>query len=143
MLDTGSNRTIVNINSIDVNNNINGKLIQIKQHILTANGQPVPILGIKQCILEINNFSCVLEILVVENLIQSCIVGMDFITKCPSTQILIQQLKTMIEENGDLVKLNQQEAKSILPNVSQKHVCTQTMNIQHYDAYTEHITKIQ
>ena len=110
LLDTGSNRTIVNINAIDVNNNVNGKLYKLNQNVLTANGQLVLIIGVKRCKLQINNFSCVMEILVVQNLVKECIIGMDFIMQCPSTNKIVTKLRDFVEDNinteSDLNKSN-------------------------------------
>ena len=52
--DIGSNRTVVNTNTIDIYNHEYGSITAFKQRVLYANGQIAEIIGTKLCLIKIS-----------------------------------------------------------------------------------------
>jgi len=66
----------------------------------TVEGKPTPILGIKRCKIQIGDWISYVYILVTQNTINKCIIGMDVLNRCPHTQSLIQQLRTSFDNSS-------------------------------------------
>ena len=96
LADTGSNKTIVNKNVINLNNNKYGTIRAYKKNIITAEGQRAQIIGIIKCKIRIGNWVYITDVLVSNNLIKSCIIGMDMLSICPHTNNAIKNLQTSI-----------------------------------------------
>lgn len=66
---------------------------KFKQYVLTVNGQPASIIGIKQCRVQIGEWDQLVDVIVADNTIKQCIIGMDVLNRCPSTKTQIKELK--------------------------------------------------
>ena len=100
-------------------------MIKQNQNILTANGQVVPIVGVKNCLIQINNCSCSIQILIVKDLVKACIIGMDFIMKFPPTNQIINELKKAITNNTGIIKIKENKTnneKAKINNASETKV---------------------
>ena len=96
LADTGSSRTIVNKNVLNLNNNEYGPLRNFKHNIITAEGHRAQIIGVKKCKIRIGNWTTIIDVLISNNLIKNCIIGMDILSICPSTKKSIQNLQSII-----------------------------------------------
>jgi hypothetical protein len=96
LTDTGSNRTIVNINTIDIYNHEYGPITAFKQKVLYANGQIAEIIGTKLCLIKVGDWSALFDILIAKHTIRPCILGLDVLTICPHTKPHIYSLKDAI-----------------------------------------------
>ena len=111
LLDTGSNRTLVQASILNVDN----QQVQPFQHpVYTANGQKVPIIGSKRCKIQLDsNWSCTIDVLITNSMIRECIIGMDVLLRYPRIQNTILNLKQTIEEcTNDLNFSNNQHKSS-------------------------------
>ena len=96
LADTGSSRTIVNKNVLNFNNNEYGPLRNFKHNIITADGHRAQIIGVKKCKIRIGYWTTIIDVLISNNLIKNCIIGMDILSICPSTKKSIQNLQSII-----------------------------------------------
>lgn len=79
LVDTGSNRTIVNKHFVNSMNSY-GKIQPFYTNVLTAEGRRAHIVGIKRVkILIGHSWSILFDVLVVANLIKACILGMPLV----------------------------------------------------------------
>ena len=75
LADTGCQQTIIHKNTIDLNNNEWGYIKPFNTNVLTAEGQKANIIGIKQCKIQIGQWTGCHNILISNNLIKKCIIG--------------------------------------------------------------------
>ena len=104
LADTGSNKTIINKNVNNIKDNTYGPIRQFKQSVLTAEEHRAHIIGIKKCKIRIGNWLFVTELLISNNLIQKCIIGMDILSICPPTKDVIKEFKRKISECTNQLK---------------------------------------
>ena len=64
LLDTGSNKTIININSIDIFDNQYGNLEKFNNQVYTADGNTISIIGQKKCKLQFDKWECIIDVLI-------------------------------------------------------------------------------
>ena len=99
--DTGSPKTLVDEAIIKLNGS---KLNKVNYCVLTANGEPITVIGSKICEIQHARSKMCLEVLVVKNLGDKCIIGMDFLSKSPSTkksiELLVQELNDGLQSTN-------------------------------------------
>jgi hypothetical protein len=98
LADTGSNRTIVNINALEPSDDKYENIKPIKGiKLVLAEGQPCQILGEKIYKIALDDaWSIKAPVIVSTQLLQNWIIGMDILTKYPGTRAIIGQLKYAI-----------------------------------------------
>ena len=95
--DTGSPVTIINeqtrikIGAI-VNTNVNKK-----HKMITANGATSKILGSARAKLRIKEWETEADVLVIENLVKDCLLGLDILESCPLTSRPMKNLREALE----------------------------------------------
>ncbi len=67
LADTGSNRTFINKNRLNVNDDLHGYLQIFKHKVVTAEGQKTQIMSVKSCLIQIGNWKCIIEVLEAES----------------------------------------------------------------------------
>ena len=95
LLDTGAGRTVIRENMIPLERR--NEIIPLKGSVFTFDGNLSPILGIKNCTLQIGNTFCKGDFLVARQLIKDCLLGMDVLTSCPLFKEAITSLHTSIK----------------------------------------------
>jgi hypothetical protein len=87
----------------------------------------VPIVGVKNSLIQINNFSCSIEILIVKDLVKASVIGIDFIMKFPLTNQIINELKKSITNNTGIIKIEENKTN----NEKAKVNCASETTVQH------------
>ena len=75
-----------------------------KHNVITAEGHKAHIIGIKKCKIKLGEWIFVADVLVSNNLIKTCIIGMDILSICPPTQKVIQEFEKIIEDCTKIVR---------------------------------------
>ena len=74
-------------------------------NVILADGSKTNILGVKICKIQLGQHVVNLEVLVIENLHEKCLLGLDFLNKCPTTKIHMEQLKQVLKAT-DMAMIN-------------------------------------
>ena len=104
MADTGASRTVVDSKLLDSTQT--DKLKTSTYNVLLADGSPANVKGLLDCVISLNNKPIGIEILVIENLPEGCLLGFDFLKKHPSTRDLVTKLNQTISGNNDTKENN-------------------------------------
>ena len=105
LADTGATKTIIDVNMLATNSNALIKPANIK--VILADGTPVDVLGVKTCTIQLGNYILDLEVLVTRNLYENCLLGFDFLMKCPATKEHITGLQQVLDgASGDVIEGN-------------------------------------
>ncbi len=98
LMDTGANKTIIDarlLNEVQRN-----EIRPAEFRVILADGSKVPVLGLRKSKVQLGKHIVDLDVLVTENLHEGCLFGIDFLSRCPSTKELIQQLMCVAKEDG-------------------------------------------
>lgn len=95
LVDTGSQKTIVNENIWNKIKSENQKIIECGHALSTANGQPLNLVGATRVNLKIGHHKVELEILIVRDLRKECILGLDYLDRVP---VVKEKLTTFMSE---------------------------------------------
>ena len=125
----------MNKNTVNLNNNDYGTIRAFKQNVLTAEGHHAHIIGIKKCKIKIGEWIFVTDVLISNNLIRKCIIGMDILSICPPTMSTISELQRIIEECT--FKLTQKRENNLL-KLSENAIFNR--NINNVDLFFEQTT---
>jgi hypothetical protein len=68
---------------MNLNDDLHGYLQSFKHKVVTAEVKKAQIMGVKSCLIQIGNWKCIIEVLVAESSIKTCILGMDVLSVCP------------------------------------------------------------
>ena len=95
LADTGSDRTIVNINALEPTADKYEGIEPIKGvRLVQAEGQPCKILGQKFFKITMDTiWSIVAPVIISTQLLQPCIIGMDILARYPGTKAIMEQLR--------------------------------------------------
>ena len=63
------------------------------QKVYTANGQQATIIGSKSCKTKLNGWTGIFNVLITNETIRQCILGLDVLSACPITKPIIQTLR--------------------------------------------------
>ena len=130
LADTGSNKTIVNKNVINMNKSEYRQIRQFKQNVVTAEGHRAHIIGIVKCKIKIGDSIIISDVLISNNLIKSCIIGMDILSVCPLTRNIILELQHSIEESPRKTRLGFINTFSSSKNTTFNHETTARKSIE-------------
>jgi hypothetical protein len=103
--DTGSPITIVN-ETVLTTNDLN-QLRPVRYNIYTANGETCNVLGEKTCKIQLGDTETFLSVLVVKNLQNDCLLGLNYLSVSPITRESIDKLKEQIRINSNLLNKSQ------------------------------------
>lgn len=98
LTDTGSSRTIVNRRIFS-----SAELEHVKPtslRFVAANGSVSSCVGIKRCEIKHGDFTCLMELIVANDIEEDCIIGMDYLRVSPLTQYPIYALKQAIDKGS-------------------------------------------
>jgi len=93
LIDTGSNRTIIRSNVININDQRYGRIKKSSQKICTAAGHSADIVGILACKIQLGDWNLVFPAVISSNIIREGIPGLDISTQYPRTKSIIEQLR--------------------------------------------------
>ncbi len=95
LADTGSNRTIVNINAFELTVDKYEDILPIKGvRLVQAEGQPCTVLGQKFFKISLDAiWSIVTPVIISTQWLQPCIIGMDILSRYPGTKAIMEQLR--------------------------------------------------
>ena len=96
-MDTGANKTVIDVRLL--NSDQRDEIIPSEFRVILADGSRVPVLGLRRSRVRLGKHTVELDVLVTEKLHEGCLLGIDFLQKCPSTCDLIQQLKFVAKDN--------------------------------------------
>ena len=97
LMDTGANKTVIDVRLL--NSDQRDEIIPSEFRVILADGSRVPVLGLRRSKVRLGKHTVELDVLVTEKLHEGCLLGIDFLQKCPSTCDLIQQLKFVAKDN--------------------------------------------
>ena len=96
MTDTGCPTTIISEQTFKrLNIKINEE--EIKHQVKTATGSNTKVLGYATVDLKLSNYKDKIKVIVVSDLVKSCLLGMDLLEACPLTKHLISELRLVLE----------------------------------------------
>ena len=79
----------------------------MQYNIYTANGETCNVLGEKLCKIQLGETETFLPVLVVKNLQNDCLLGLNYLSVSPITSASIDKLKEQIDLNSNLLFNNQ------------------------------------
>jgi hypothetical protein len=82
------------------------KTRRFKCTVTTAEGHHANIVGIKKCKIMIGNWVFLADVLISNNLITTCIIGLDILSIFPPTKLIISNLKDTINDCTQTLRLN-------------------------------------
>jgi len=85
LIDTGSNRTIIRSNVINIHDQRYGRIKKSSQKICTAVGHSADIVGILACKIQLGDWNLVFPAVISSNIIREGILGLDILTQYPQT----------------------------------------------------------
>ena len=135
LADTGCQQTIIHKNTIELNNNEWGYIKPFNTNVLTAEGQKANIIGIKQCKIQIGQWTGCHNILISNNLIKKCIIGMDILNICSATKHIIESFKQAVNSCTTFIRQKQLSKSQSTPNLKTDRVTT-TENESHNTCLT-------
>jgi hypothetical protein len=99
MADTGASKTVIDFKLLDSKQTSNLKDTNFK--VKLADGSLESVKGLLDCIISLNNKPINIEILVIENLPEGCLLGYDFPKSHPMTKLAISDLKQVITSSNE------------------------------------------
>jgi predicted aspartyl protease len=99
MADTGASKTVIDYKLLDSKQTSNLKDTNFK--VKLADGSLASVKGLLDCIISLNNKPINIEILVIENLPEGCLLGYDFLKCHPMTKVAISDLKQVITSSNE------------------------------------------
>jgi hypothetical protein len=102
MADTGAEMTVIDVEVLQPNQRMDIKPTNFD--VILADGSKADVLGMKMCNITVGNDTVQLEVLVTTRLNQTCLLGIDFLRKCPSTKTLVHDLESAL--NGNRTTIN-------------------------------------
>ena len=120
LADTGSSNTVIHKSLLNMHDNEYGKMRNLRSKVLTADGKQANIIGVKTCKIMIGNWVVVTEVLVSNNLISKCIIGLDVLSIFPPTKQLISDFHSIINQctlslrRNIVAEQNQSKQKKII-----------------------------
>jgi len=105
IVDTGTSKTII---AERVLTPASIKQIEpIAYNVVTANGEPIQIVGQKQCLIHHGKTATLINALIAKNLTDDCLLGMDFLMKSPATRKAIQTIHQELTTQFDDIHISQ------------------------------------
>ena len=89
-------------------NDVHGKIRPFRQNVITADGNKAHIIGIKKVKIQIGEWIFVTDVLISNNLIKTCIIGMDILSILPSVKNVISDLQSAIQASTKTLKHKRQ-----------------------------------
>jgi hypothetical protein len=102
MADTGAEMTVIDVEVLQPDQRMDIKPTNFD--VILADGSKADVLGMKMCNITVGNDTVQLEVLVTTRLNQTCLLGIDFLRKCPSTKTLVHNLESAL--NGESLTIN-------------------------------------
>jgi hypothetical protein len=99
MFDTGASKTVIDIKLLT--NEQRNDIQPSPYHVILADGTRTEVEGIKKCTIQLGNCAIELDVLVTKNLHEGCLLGIDFLSQCPTTKDLIEQLRDVANEGNE------------------------------------------
>lgn len=99
MFDTGASKTVIDIKLLS--NEQRNNITPSPYHVILADGTRTEVEGVKKCTIQIGNCAMELDVLVTKNLHEGCLLGIDFLSQCPMTKDLIEQLRDAANEGNE------------------------------------------
>jgi hypothetical protein len=102
MADTGAEMTVIDVEVLQPDQRMDIKPTNFD--VILADGSKVDVLGMKMCNITVGTDTVQLEVLLTTRLNQTCLLGKDFLRKCPSTRTLVHNLESA--SNGENLTIN-------------------------------------
>lgn len=99
MADTGASKTVIDSKLLDSNQT--DKLKETSYKVKLADGSIAKVKGLLDCVISLNNKPLNIEILVIENLPEGCLLGYDFLKNHPMTKTAISDLKQVMTASNE------------------------------------------
>ena len=99
MADTGASKTVIDSKLLDSNQT--DKLKETSYKVKLADGSIAKVKGLLDCVISLNNKPLNIEILVIENLPEGCLLGYDFLKNQPMTKTAISDLKQVMTASNE------------------------------------------
>jgi hypothetical protein len=94
MFDTGATKTVIDARLLP-----SDQLAEIQASpycVILADGSRKPVLGTRKCRIQLADWTTEMEVLVTEKLHEGCLLGIDFLSECPTTKDLISLEKSRV-----------------------------------------------
>ena len=94
LADTGAQRTVIDVSVLGNTNNISPCLFKVQ----LADKSEATVLGVKKCLITLGYHTIQVEAIVTKNVSHNCLLGLDFLNKCPTTKIHLEGLQGVIND---------------------------------------------
>jgi len=94
LADTGAQRTVIDVSVLGNTNNISPCLFKI----ILADKSEATVLGVKKCSITLGYHTVQVEAIITKNVSHNCLLGLDFLNKCPTTKVHLDGLQDVINE---------------------------------------------
>jgi predicted aspartyl protease len=91
LADTGAQRTVIDVSVLNDMNNINECLFRVQ----LADKSEAAVLGVKKCSITLGYHTVQVEAIITKNVSHNCLLGLDFLNKCPTTKVHLDGLQVM------------------------------------------------
>ena len=98
MMDTGANKTVMDVKLL--NEDQRKEIRHVPFTVILADGSRVPAMGLRKSLIKLGPHELEVDVLVTENLHEGCLLGIDFLARCPMTKDLIEQLRHVACESS-------------------------------------------
>lgn len=117
MADTGAMKTIIDVSILRPEQRESIK--PTPYHVVMADGTKAHILGQKLCQITLGNHVVMLDVLVTERLNEQCLLGIDFLGRCPSTTSVIEELRqVMTNGSNDVVRTEHKDGITVMSSMT-------------------------
>ena len=100
MFDTGAAKTVIDIKLFT--NEQRNDIKPSPYHVILADGTRTEVEGIKKCTIQLGYCAIELDVLVTKNLREGCLLGIYFLSQCPMTKNMKEQLRDVANEGKSL-----------------------------------------
>jgi hypothetical protein len=98
MMDTGANKTVIDVKLLSEEQR--KEIRHVPFTVILADGSRVPAMGLRKSLIKLGSHELEVDVLVTENLHEGCLLGIDFLARCPMTKDLIEQLRHVACESS-------------------------------------------
>jgi len=105
MFDTGATKTVIDARLLTSDQL--GEIQASPYCVILADGSRIPVLGTRKCRIQLADWTTEMEVLVTERLHEGCLLGIDFLSECPTTKDLIDQLREVAGDTRKCFNVNE------------------------------------